>query len=598
MKFNLFGRAKKRALSFQQQILGWVESTYTGKNITPDTATQISTVWACATRISQTVASVPLHVYKRLPGGGKERVTDHPVAKLLRTMPNSYQTSMSWREQMTMQQVLKGNTYAQIIRNGAGEIKELIPLQADYIKTEYNPKKGDVFFKAHLRSGETREYTRYEILFIPATQINGVEGVSPIEMGRQCLALGLAQEEYAARFFGNGAMPAGVLEHPGTLGTAALENLKKSWAANYGGIANTNKMAILEEGMKLHTVSFSLEQTQFLESRNFQIPDMCRWFLMAPHMIGHLEKATNNNIEQMSREFIDYTMRPWFVRWEQALSMQLFDPNDWDTYYVEFLVDGLLRGDTLTRYQAYQIAITNGFLSRDEVRELENRSPIPDGKGKEFTLVHPGATNMPQPGSTLSPASDEPEPKQDDESKRSARLADFLDTWEPMTRELMMRVVRKASNAISKASSAQAKDSFISSFGSVFRDDFEIVVIPILESMNRHVRDTTDLASIPSAKLFDAFWTGVQRHSGTLHAGPEQFFKCAIDCLRNSIIDAYQREKLPPAPIVNINVEPTPVQVNVTMPEQKTQKAVVTNLEFKRNADGKISGATKVEEIH
>ena len=198
---------------------------------------------------------------------------------------------------------------------------------------------------------------------------------SPIAMAKNAIGLAIATEEYGSKFFANGAQPSGVLEHPGTIKDP--QRVRDSWMSQFGGSANSNKIAVLEEGLKYTPISISPEQAQFLETRKFQINEIARIFRVPPHMVGDLEKSSFSNIEQQSLEFVKYTLEPWLVRWEQSIQRTLFSADEKRRYFVRFNVEGLLRGDYASRMNGYAVGRQNGWMSANDIRELENLDRIP-----------------------------------------------------------------------------------------------------------------------------------------------------------------------------------------------------------------------------
>ena len=205
-------------------------------------------------------------------------------------------------------------------------------------------------------------------------------------MAKNAIGLAIATEEYGAKFFANGAAPSGVLEHPGTIKDPA--RLRENWNSTFGGSANSGKVAVLEEGMKYTPISISPEQAQFLETRKFQIDEIARIFRVPPHMVGDLEKSSFSNIEQQSLEFVKYTLDPWVIRWEQSLSRSLLSPAEKATHFFKFNLEGLLRGDYQSRMNGYAIARQNGWMSANDIRELENLDRIPAEEGGDLYLVN------------------------------------------------------------------------------------------------------------------------------------------------------------------------------------------------------------------
>ncbi|MCD8354335.1 MAG: phage portal protein, partial [Clostridiales bacterium] len=234
------------------------------------------------------------------------------------------------------------------------------------------------------------------VLHIPGLGFDGLVGYSPIAMAKNAIGLAIATEEYGAKFFANGATPGGILEHPGVVKDPA--KVRESWQSAFGGSGNSNKVAVLEEGMKYTPISISPEQAQFLETRKFQISEIARIFRVPPHMIGDLEHSTFSNIEQQSLEFVKYTLEPWLVRFEQSMARTLLTPGEKKDYFVKFNVDGLLRGDYQSRMNGYATARQNGWMSANDIRELENLDRIPDEMGGDLYLINGNMTRLQDAG--------------------------------------------------------------------------------------------------------------------------------------------------------------------------------------------------------
>jgi len=360
-----------------QELHGFEHPSRTGVSVTEDSALHSVAVWACVRILSETLASLPLILYRRLPKG-KERAVDHPLYNLLHIQPNPEMTSFTFRETLMAHLVTWGNAYALIDWQDYTTPLAIWPMRPDMVQVKRVDNK-IVYRYTLLGQGQTVELPSYQVLHIPGLGFDGLIGYSPIHMAREAIGLAMATEEFGARFFGNNAQPGLALKHPAKLTNEAAERLKKSWEEAHQGLSNAHKIAILEEGMDITKIGIPPEDAQFLETRKFQRNEIASFFHIPPHMIGDLERATFSNIEQQSLEFVIYTMRPWLVRWEQAINTKLILPNQQD-YFAEFLVDGLLRGDTVSRYQSYATGRQWGWLSANDIRELENLNPIPGGE--------------------------------------------------------------------------------------------------------------------------------------------------------------------------------------------------------------------------
>lgn len=364
-----------------------------GKTVNERTALQTTAVYACVRILAETIASLPFHTY-RYTLNGKEKAIEHPIYYLLHSEPNPEMTSFVFRETLIGHLLLWGNAYAQIIRDGRGRVLGLYPLLPNKMIVNRNDQ-GQMFYQ-YQKDGQTYLLRNYEVLHIPGLGFDGLIGYSPIAMAKNAIGMAIATEEYGAKFFANGANPGGVLEHPGVVKDPA--RIRESWNAVYQGSGNAHRVAVLEEGMKFQSIGIPPEQAQFLETRKFQINEIARIFRIPPHMIGDLEKSSFSNIEQQSLEFVMYTLDPWVVRWEQAIQRALFSDNEKRQYFVKFNVDGLLRGDYQSRMNGYAVGRQNGWLSANDIRELENLNRIPTELGGDLYLINGNMTKLADAG--------------------------------------------------------------------------------------------------------------------------------------------------------------------------------------------------------
>ena len=356
-----------------------------GKRVNERSAMQMTAVYSCVRILTEAVAGLPLHLYRYKEDGGKEKALDHPLYLLLHDEPNPEMSS-----------------YAQIIRNGRGEVMALYPLMPDRMAVDRDDK-GQLYYEyttsaddAPISKGSIVRLKPSDVLHIPGLGFDGLVGYSPIAMAKNAIGLAIATEEYGSKFFANGAQPSGVLEHPGTIKDP--QRVRDSWMSQFGGSANSNKIAVLEEGLKYTPISISPEQAQFLETRKFQINEIARIFRVPPHMVGDLEKSSFSNIEQQSLEFVKYTLEPWLVRWEQSIQRTLFSADEKKRYFVRFNVEGLLRGDYASRMNGYAVGRQNGWMSANDIRELENLDRIPAEEGGDLYLINGNMTKLKDAG--------------------------------------------------------------------------------------------------------------------------------------------------------------------------------------------------------
>ena len=377
--------------------------TTAGKPVNENTAMQMTAVYSCVRILSEAIAGLPLHVYKYNDGGNKEKDLAHPLYRLLHDEPNPEMTSFVFRETLLGHLLLWGNAYAQVIRNARGEVVALYPLMPNKMTVDRD-KDGCLYYLYQRGSGDTPSLGKNsqvllspsDVLHIPGLGFDGLVGYSPIAMAKNAIGLAIATEEYGAKFFANGAAPGGVLEHPGTIKDP--QKVKDSWNSAYQGSGNAHRVAVLEEGMKYQPIGISPEQAQFLETRKFQINEIARIFRVPPHMVGDLEKSSFSNIEQQSLEFVKYTLDPWVVRWEQSMYRVLLSESEKKDHFIKFNVDGLLRGDYESRMNGYATARQNGWMSANDIRELENLNRIPAEQGGDLYLINGAMTKLQDAG--------------------------------------------------------------------------------------------------------------------------------------------------------------------------------------------------------
>ena len=350
-------------------------STDSGVSVTPDTALTYSAVYAAVRCIAESVSSLPLNYYERLPAGGKAHAKANPLHHLLHDEPNPEMTSLQWREASMAHLLLHGNSYTEIVRDLEGNAVELWPIDPTMVAPK-RTDSGELYYE--LNRGKNF-ITANNMLHIPGLSFDGISGVSPITLARQSLGLSMAIEQFGAGYFGRGARPGGVLTFPGQLSPEARQNLRRSFEELHAGGANSHRVALLEAGLKWEAIGVPPDDSQFLQSREFQIIEVARWFNLPPNKLKDLSKTSYNSLEQMEISFVVDTLRPWLVRWEQQLNRKLIRPKDRGSYFFEHNVDGMLRGDQASRYTAYSVGRNWGWLSVNEIREKENMNPIDGG---------------------------------------------------------------------------------------------------------------------------------------------------------------------------------------------------------------------------
>ena len=349
-------------------------TTNSGKNVTVEGSMAVSAVFAATRLIAESIGMLPIWIYELSADRSKRPAPEHPLFDLLHDQPNYKHTAIEFVELMTGHAVLRGKAYAQKEDVGSQNM-QLVPLNPDRMKERIS-KTGRVEYVYRPESEATKETVyRYDDIFT----IRGFGGVSVIQYARESIGLALAAEEHGARFFRQGTEIPFALKHPGTLSAEAQDRLQKSIDKKYSGVKNHWGILILEEDMKIEKLGLTAEDSQYIESRKFQLGEIARWFRVPPHMLADLDRATFNNIEHLSLEFVRYTLLPWIIRWRQAIKRDLIYGVYGKQYFADFKVDMLLLADHKSRYEGYQIGIQNGILSPNEARAYENLNPRPGG---------------------------------------------------------------------------------------------------------------------------------------------------------------------------------------------------------------------------
>ena len=353
-------------------LTGLFGTSKTGVQVSEDNALTFSAVYAAVRIISETIASIPLNVYVY---DGETRVIarEHPIQKLLAHTPNTVSSSFTFRESMAANLVLHGNAYAKIEFNAAGRPISLTPLNPMLVEVKIvDGEKVYVF-------NEKKTYLDYEVVHVVGLSFNGLTGKSPLTVAREAVAIGLAAQEYGARFYSNGANTGGIITAPGRLSLEAINRLKQSWNRANAGLGASHGTAILEEGMKYEKVGLDPEAAQFLQSRKFQVNEIARIFRIPPSYLADLENSsTRANVEQQAIQFVRDCVTPYVRRFEVEFNRKLFREDE-PNYYAYFTMEGLMRGDLQGRYQAYATARQWGWLSVNDIRDLENLNPVEGG---------------------------------------------------------------------------------------------------------------------------------------------------------------------------------------------------------------------------
>lgn len=367
------------------------EATAAGVRVSEETALHYAPFFAGVRLIAEDVGSLPLITYERLADDGKSRARNHSLYGLLHDAPNDVMSAITFRSTLQAHALTWPAGYAYVVREH-GEVTELWPLRPDRIHPDTRTvpgQPGKVLLSYKYLDPVNNIQARLlpdEVFAVGGLGFDGISGYSIISLARQSIALGLAAERYGASVFGNGSKPGGVLKHPKTLSEGAQNRLRANWENLHRGLDRAQRVAILEEGLDYEAVGIPPNDAQFLETRRFQVSDQARWLRLPPHKIADLERATFSNIEEQALDYVTGSLRIWLVRWEQSIKLRLFTMQERARFFAEHLVDGLLRGDIKTRYEAYAIGRQWGWLSADDIRALENLNPLPDGRGSIYLV--------------------------------------------------------------------------------------------------------------------------------------------------------------------------------------------------------------------
>jgi len=364
-----------------RQLMFAGQDTAAGRPISADTAMMHATVYACVRFLSFNVAALPLILYRRLSTDpkepGRERATNHPLYEKLHSLSNPRQTAFQTMALTVTSLMLRGNGVSFIQRNQRNAVHGIYPLRWDQIEIRRHRNTGELIYTWSPQDSAPQDFLPEEIWHVQGLGVDGVQGLSPIALMRESIGHGLALQEYGSRFFSNSASPSGALEVPGEMGDEAYQRLRQSIEEKRTGLKNAHTVLLLEEGAKWNQIGISPEDAQFLESRKFNRSEVASWYGIPPHLVGDLEKSTFSNIEQQSLEFVIYYLLPWLVNLEQTVTRDLLSEGERRTMFAKFNIAGLLRGDSAARSDAQRTGVMGGWISRNEVRAMEELNPLP-----------------------------------------------------------------------------------------------------------------------------------------------------------------------------------------------------------------------------
>ena len=356
-----------------------------GADVSEDTAVKVTAVFACIRLLSQTIASLPLHTYRRLEDG-KEKAYDHPLYNVLHDLWNPECTSYQGRLIMMVNILLTGHGFAEIVRDRGGRIIELWPIPTGRVMIKRNKQTGEIVYDVFPEDGSLVRLYPDQMYHIQWIGLENFKTFYPVRLAREAIGLSIAAEEFGSRFFESGANASGIAEYPGKLSEEAYERFKKSFNEKYTGLDKNQRVMFLEEGLKFTKLTINPNEAQAIETRRFQVEEIARFYNVPLHLIQEHEKNTSwgTGIEEMNLGFVMFSLRPYLVCWEQEAQRSLFSNTERRRFFIEFNVDGLLRGDAKSRAEALDIQMRNGVINADEWRALENMNPQPDGLGKIY----------------------------------------------------------------------------------------------------------------------------------------------------------------------------------------------------------------------
>ncbi len=371
---GLFNMFKRRNWANLDKFLD--RPTSSGINVTETVALGIPAVYACIRVLAESIASLPLITYERLPDGDKQRATGFSLYPLLHDQPNPIMTSLELRELLMGHLCLRGNAFC-LIERVSGEVVALWPLHPDRIKVEVENR--ELVYTYQSPEGPEKIYAMQDILHIRGLSSDGIMGYSPLTLLRDTFGHSKAISDYSANYFKNDASPGGVLSTSHSLTTQGVANLRDSWNLGYQGSGKHHKVAILDNDLKWTSVGVSPQDSQLIESQKFSVVEIARAYRVPLNLVMDYERSTYSNVTEQNRSFLTHTLTPWMERIEQAIHKSLLTESEKARYFVEHLTQNFLKANTKERFEAYQIARDAGFMSVNEIRQLENMNSVEGG---------------------------------------------------------------------------------------------------------------------------------------------------------------------------------------------------------------------------
>ncbi len=501
-------RAKKMTGSNPQNPQYWVQkmfggagNTAAGVYVNNENALSATAVWRAVSLVAQTIGALPLHIYESEGARTKNKAVNHKLYYTLHTEPNPEQSAMEFREMLQAHALTYGRAHAEIELKGDGRVN-LWPLMPDRVEPLRTKEKGSLVYRVHLPNGGHKMMLPDQIYTLRGLGYGLNHTYNVIDLFRESIGLTLAAEEFGARFFGNGASMGGVLQHPHRVGEEAIMQLRQSMEERHKGLEQAHRLLILEEGMQYKEIAVPPDKAQFIETRKYQINDVARIIGVPPHKLAEMSQATFSNIEHQSIEFVQDTINPWCVRWEQSLSRQLLSDTEKKKYFFKHNLAGLVRGDFKTRMEGYSIGRQNGWLSANDIRELEDMNPIEQG---DIYLVpmnmEPAGEPKDEPATTKEPETDNLRELRNARSVKTRQR--LIDTYEPLFRSAAEEIIKRERADVIREAEKKLKQRNIQVFeewlNGFFEDHKEYIrkkMAPVIMSFGKMIyadaQDTID----------------------------------------------------------------------------------------------------------
>jgi len=496
--------------------------TASGETVTPETALAFSAYFAARRNISEDVAKLPLGIYRALRPRGREELREHPVAQLL-DAPNPEMVGFTFRQTLTAHALGYHGAFAEIRRNGAGVPAVMHVLNPSNVTVWVEPQ-GNVLFEHRGVTGTSVMFTQDQIFHIHGLGLDGITGYVMARVAKESLGSALAAQRFSAAFFGNSAITSGILEYPGIMTPEARERLRESFEDRHK--REPYRPIIVEAGLKYIPISVDPEKSQLLETLQFHIEDVARWFRIPPHKLMHLLRATYSNIEHQNTEYVVDCLMPWLIRWEQEIKRKLLGNGpSARQLYAKHNVNGLLRGDSTARASYYTSMFNIGVYSDNDILEKEDEPPIEDGGGDTHYVqgnLHP--TNLPWPTEPppnappdIPPPDEEPDQDEPPAQSPTDRVR-IIAAFESLLMDQFSRILRLEIDRLQKHA-AEPNLNWLEPFYDDLRKRIEIILSPTLGTMRQvlSMDDSVDLLT-PVARAYTAISISRIRREGVTEA--------------------------------------------------------------------------------